>query len=187
MHLAVVAQDRSLAQFAAKLKRLGVEGRAVMSSTLNAAGDEVRLLTIEAEAKQTGLPIKTLGKAQKAKPSTAASLSYRIRADGGNIRLKFFGAQETEGGVMAHPLGNAKVFDHTFMKGGRFPDRVTVTKLNGQVFRRKDGSGRKIEVVRSGVAIPAEMVRGATAAAFQYGVATVVASTVVSRLGALAP
>ncbi len=187
MRLAMAAQLGSLADAASKIRRLGLDGRAELSAVLNAAGDRVRLLTIAAEAKQIGLPEKTLAKAQRAKPSTAASLSYRIRADGGNIRLKYFDAGETPSGVLAHPLGNAQVFDHTFMKGGRFPNRVTVTKLNGQVFRRKDGAGRKLEVVRSGVAIPTEMVKGDTAAAFDRGVATIVARSVVIRLGALAP
>ena len=187
MHLVATVQDRSIGAYAERLKRLGVEGRVVLASALNAAGGEVRLLTVEAETRQTGLDGKTIGRAQKVLPASGASLSFRIRSEGGDVRLKFFGAQETSSGVVAHPLGEAAVFSHAFIKGGRFPDRVSVSRLNGQVFER-NGSGRTpIHVVRSGVVIPKEMVTGATAAAFENGVATIVATTVVRRLGALLP
>ena len=186
MHLVVAVQDRALGDFAKRLEQLGATGRAALSSALNAAGEEVRLLTVAAETKQTGLDGKTIAKAQKTAPSTPASLSFRIRSQGGNVRLKFFGARETSGGVVAHPLGEAQVFAHAFMKGGRFPDR-SVGKLNGQVFERAGAGRLPIRIVRSGVAIPKEMVTGATAAAFDKGVATIVTTAVVSRLGALLP
>ena len=187
MHLVLAVQDRALGDYARRLRALGTSGRVVLSSTLNATGAEVRRLTVEAEARQTGLPVKTIDKAQKASRSTPASLDYRIRSDGGDVRLKFFGAEEGSGGVVAHPLGAARTFAHAFMKGGRFPQRVNVSKLNGQVFERVGAKRLPLRTLKSGVAIPKEMVTGATAAAFDKGVATIVASTVVTRLGSLVP
>lgn len=185
MHLTVAVQDRSLAAYADRLKRLGAEGRLTLSTVLNAAGAEVRLLTVKAEAEQAGLPERTVDKAQRAVPATASTLTYRLRAEGGNIRLKFFGAQETEGGVVARPLGQARTFAHAFMKGGSFPNRVPLGSLNGGVFQRKGRGRLPIEAVRSGVFLPNEMVTGRTVDVFREGVATIVATTVVRRLGAL--
>ena len=187
MQLVAALQDRSLGAYAERLKRMGADGRLVLSAALNAGGAAVRATTVAAETRQTGIDGKTVDRSQRALPSTPSSLSFAIRSQGGDIRLKYFGARESDAGVLAHPLGQAQVFAHTFMKGGRFPDRVTVTRLGGQVYRRVPGSGRKMQVVKSGVALPAEMVRGRTAAAFQEGVATIVAGTVVSRLGAMLP
>lgn len=187
MHLVAALQDRSLGDYAERLKRMGAEGKLVLSAALNAGGDAVRKATVAAETRQTGLDGKTVDRSQRELPSTPSSLSFKIRSQGGDIRLKYFGAKETDSGVLAHPLGDAQVFAHTFMKGGRFPDRVSVTKLGGQVYRRVEGSGRKMTLVRSGVRLPAEMVTGRTKAAFKEGVATIVASTVVTRLGAMLP
>ncbi len=187
MQLHATLQDRSLGDYAERLKRMGAEGKVVLSSALNAGGEAVRRKTVAAETRQTGLDGKTVDRSQRELPSTPSSLNFKIRSQGGDIRLKYFGARETDAGVMAHPLGSAQVFAHTFMKGGRFPDRVTVTRLGGQVYRRVDGSGRKITLVRSGVKLPAEMVTGATATTFKEGVATIIASVVVSRLGAMLP
>ena len=188
MRLVAALQDRALGDYAKRLERMGAQGAVVLSKALNAAAGELRTITVDAETKQTGLDRKTIDKAQKASPSTPSSLSYRIRSQGGDIRLKYFGPQETTGGVVAHPLGEAKVFAHAFTMGGRFPNRVAIGKLNGQVIERIGVRGRDkpwSRTVRSGVVIPKEMVTGKTAAAFEAGVATIVVKQVVSKLGAM--
>lgn len=187
LQLAATLQDRSLGLYAERLRRMGAEGRVVLAAALNDAGVAVRGATVAAQTRQTGLDGRVVARSQRALPATPSSLAFAIRSQGGDIRLKYFGAVETPAGVVAHPLGRAQVFARTFMKGGRFPDRVTVSRLGGQVYRRVDGAGRKMRLVRSGVALPAEMVTGATAAAFRQGVATIAASTVVTRLGAMLP
>ena len=52
---------------------------------------------------------------------------------------------------------------------------------------RKKKHPSKIQQARSGLFIPTEMTRGQTAATFQTVAATVLATTVVKRLGALLP
>ena len=186
LHLLATFQDRAFGAYAARLKALGDQGRVVLAGALNAAGADLRHATVAAETAQTGLPETTLEKAQKATEASSASLAFTIRSEGGNVRLKYFGAEETVGGVTAHPFGQQRMFAHAFIKGGRFPNRVAIRKLNGQVFERT-GVGRKIRAVRSGVVIPAEMVKGRTAAAFTGGVETIVATAIVSKLGAMLP
>lgn len=186
MHLLVTFQDRAFGAYAERLKQLGENGRVVLAGALNQTGATLRHGTVAAETAQTGLAQRTIEKAQKASEASASSLSFTIRSQGGDIRLKYFGAQETPGGVTAHPFNQQRTFGHAFIKGGRFPKRVTIRKLNGHVFERT-GVGRKIRGVRSGVVIPTEMVKGQTAAAFNTGVETVVATTIVSKLGSLLP
>jgi hypothetical protein len=133
---------------------------------VNHTGDKAKTVVIRTLAEQTGLKQKVIRKAVKVKRANYSSLEYVMTTRGGDISLKFFGARETRRGVSAAPFGQRRVFPGTFMKGGRFPNRVTASRLNGHVYRRT-GSGRgPLEFVDSGVVIPAEMVRGATASAF---------------------
>ena len=120
--------------------------------------------------KQTGLKRKTIARALK-KQGGRGSLTYAIRSAGGDISLKYFGARETRKGVSAAPFGARRTFPETFMKGGRFPKRVML-KLGGHVFKRSGGSRFPVAKQRSGVVIPAQMVLGATKAAFEKTVAT---------------
>lgn len=187
MQIVVTFQDRAFSTFAARLKALGADGRTVLASALNAGMAEVRQTTIAAETAQTGLTADTINRAQKPHEADAGGLEYRIESEGGDVRLKFFGAQETPAGVLAHPFNRNQVFQHAFMKGGRFPNRVTISKLNGNVLERVGSARRPTRVVKSGVVIPTEMTKGRTAAAFEGGVASIVAPMIVTKLGALLP
>jgi hypothetical protein len=187
VHLLVTFQDRAFSQYAQRLKALGTEGRVVLATALNQAGAEVREKTVAAETAQTGLSAGTIDRAQKATEASGSSLTFTIRSAGGDVRLKYFGAKETESGVLAHPFNHNRVFAHTFMSGGRFPNRVTIKRLNGQVIERKGKGRTPTRLVRSGVVIPTEMTKGQTAAAFEAGVGSVIATTIVSKLGTLLP
>lgn len=133
---------------------------------VNHTGDKAKTVVIRTLAEQTGLKQKVIRKAVKVMRANFSSLEYVMTTRGGEISLKFFGARETRRGVSAAPFGNRQLFAGAFMKGGRFPNRVTAKGLNGHVYRRT-GSGRgPLEFVDSGVIIPAEMVKGATASAF---------------------
>ncbi|QDM26986.1 hypothetical protein FNL56_13350 [Tardiphaga sp. vice304] len=111
---------------------------------------------------QTGLKRKVLDRAVKGR-SVAAG--YEIKSRGGNISLKHFGARETRNGVSAAPWGSRRIYPGTFIKGGKFPSRVTL-KMNGQVFERTGGRRFPIRKVKSGLFIPVEMVKGQSEAAF---------------------
>ena len=191
MHIVVSFRDQALSRYAARLASLaGGEGRGVMAQALNEGGRAVRQATVAAETAQTGLPGDTLERAQRELPADAGSLSYTIWSEGGNVRLKYFDAMEGGGGVTAHPWNRSTYYDRAFINSGPPGRRVPSPKLGGHVYRSVGGSrrwGGPISVMRSGLFIPVEMTRGQTAAAFDKGAASVLATTVVARLGAMLP
>ncbi len=137
-----------------------------INRAVNRAGDMTRTAMRSALVKQTGLRSRTITRSLKTTRSNYQRLAYVMKVKGGDIRLKHFAARETRGGVSARPFSVRKRFAGTFMKGGKFPDRKEL-KLGGQVFRR-GGTGRTpIEVVRSGVVLPEQVVQGASIKAFE--------------------
>lgn len=144
------------------------ENRAV-----NRTGDMARTQVRRVLAKQTGLKRPSIVKAVKVSRSMPQTLTYEMRAHGGDISLKYFGARETRKGVSAAPFGQRKVFRSTFMQAGWWPNRVDKPGWNGQVFKRVSSDKLPIEKQKSGVIIPAEMVKGATEVAFNTTVARV--------------
>lgn len=138
---------------------------------VNRTGDMARTQVVRALSKQTGLVQKTIRRAVKPTRANYSVIAYRMKSKGGNVSLKYFKARETRKGVSASPFGKRQVFAGTFMRAGRFPNRVSVARFGGHVFVR-DGKGRTpISKVKSGVIIPAEMVKGETADAFKTSVA----------------
>lgn len=160
----------------------GPQKRLVLQRAVNRAGDSARGKVVRALVSQTGLPFKVLQKAVKAKRAsgvyqesgtrqifvtTGSSVVYEMSSTGGDISLKFFKPVETLKGVSAVPGGQRKLFERSFMRGGRFPNRKPAKGLNGHVWRR-DGKDRlPLEFVDSGVIIPVEMLRGESAAVFR--------------------
>ncbi|MCW4114755.1 phage tail protein [Aurantimonas sp. MSK8Z-1] len=147
----------------------GVELAQVKARALNHTGAKARTQVKRALARQTGLKPAIVQRALKVRRATGGRLAYVITGRGGEIALRFFGPRETRKGVSAAPFGERRVFDGTFLKGGLFPNRREL-RLGGQVFepdRSVKAWGRPATVVKSGVVIPAEMVKGETASAFQ--------------------
>ena len=191
MHIVVTFRDQMLSRYAARLEALGSgEGKSILAQALNEGGQAVRSATVAAETAQTRLPGDTLERAQKTIEASAGSLSYTIWSEGGNVRLKYFGAKDTGGGVTAHPWNRSTYYDRAFIMSGPRGRRAPSPKLRGHVYRGVGASRRRggpISLVRSGLFIPTEMTKGSTAAAFDKGATTVLATTVVARLGALLP
>lgn len=132
---------------------------------INHTGDKARTQMRRVLVQQTGLTAKTINKAVTPKHAFNGG-AYEIKSKGGDIRLKFFKARETQAGASAAPWNKRAVYAGTFMKGGKFPKRVALRTGGGNVFKRT-GSGRKpIAVQRSGLFIPTEMVTGSSEAAF---------------------
>ncbi|MBX4336434.1 hypothetical protein [Bartonella raoultii] len=71
--------------------------------------------------------------------ATAKFLETDIIGSGTPLPLKFFKAKETKRGVTYTMFGKQEILPHGFIKGGRFPKRVELKKLNGNVFQRVDG------------------------------------------------
>lgn len=167
---------------------LGSEAKARRAFTraINHTGRIVGNEAGRALSDQTGLPKRTGIKAvrREVERATPATLSYVIHGQGGNISLKYFKPRETRAGVSAAPWNKRYVYASTFMKAGWWPKRVVKPKWNGQVFKRANSDGYSYDGLRSqgakrvgtkftkqksGLFIPIEMVRGATAAAWQQG------------------
>lgn len=172
-----------LQRFGNMIGALGQDGPKVIVRALNRTGDMAKTRVVRALAKQTGLPQKTVRKAVKASKTSwgshtgkAQNLEYRLSSSGGDVSLKYFKKRETIDGVEAFlgtSQGKTLFIGDTFFKGGVFPRRrVVLKKMNGHVFGRMGGR-TDLEVIKSGVFIPIEMVEGATAAAFEDVVAEV--------------
>ncbi|WP_319498066.1 hypothetical protein [uncultured Cohaesibacter sp.] len=143
-------------------KRVGV--RAV-----NHAGAKTKTQVVRALTKQTGLKRPLIVKAVRARKANYGDIAYSMRTRGGDVSLKYFKPKEVRGGLTASPFGKRKMFDNHFMTSGLPGRRFSVLRLNGQVFEANTATsswGRPMSKADSGVVIPAEMVKGATADAF---------------------
>ncbi len=155
-----------LAEYAERLSLAGDKASLVLARAINHTGPKARTQVIRALAKQTSLPQKTIRAAVRQTKASTSTLVYRLDAAGGDVALKFFKPRETRQGVSAFVRGQRQLFDRTFLKGGSFASGRVPLKMGGQVFLR---IGRRTDLERqtSGVVIPAEMVDGASAKAFE--------------------
>lgn len=179
----------------------GPQKHMVLQRAVNHTGDKARTQVTRVLARQTGLPYGVIRKALKVNKAgggsilngeigirTDATLSYVITARGGDISLKYFKARETRAGVTAAPHGQRQLFAGTFIKGGRFPNRVTAKGMNGHVYTPLGNKWRgPVELKNSGVIIPAEMVSGASAEAFTSIVEAELPKRVMHEIEYLAP
>lgn len=140
-----------------------------VARALNATNAKVNTQISRALAKQTGLRVTYVKGALSRHNARPGDLVAAVKARGPYIPMKQFNARETRKGVSVNAWGKRQVLDGTFMKGGRFPHRVALA-LGGHVFKRVGGDKRKIAVVW-GPAIPVEMVKDASKAAFESTVA----------------
>lgn len=177
----------------------------VLQRAVNHTGDKARTQVIRALAKQTGLGYGVIKKAVRtgraygasADPEQFAkaqasdrpgSLIYVMSSKGGDISLKYFKARETLRGVTAAPFGKRKLFPRTFMKGGRFPNRKTAEKLKGHVYAPLGKTWRgPVEFQNSGVVIPEQMLKGATAEVFAKTVSEQLPPRVMHEINRLCP
>lgn len=188
--------DRELFRFAERIVQLNERFPKVIPQEVNRVGARVKTLVIRNLRTQTGLKRDVIVRAM-GNPIKAGSgrFSYTMTTHGGFIRLKYFNPRETRKGVVARPFGKRKIFDSTFMKGGRFPTRVDVKGFDGQVMRRIKGekvewNGRmvtKLVRVRSGVRIPDEMVQGNTRKVFDAMAAPLLKQRIEAVLDRLVP
>jgi hypothetical protein len=153
---------RQIAAIGDRFKHAKEQMPAALKQAVNSIGPVALGAMKHALPGQTGLKSKTIDKALKGRGS---GTTYVIRSHGGNIRLKYFGARETSRGVSAAPWNERKVYAETFIMSGWWPNRVKPI-AKGQVLRRVGDSKLPVEVVRSGLYIAEEMVKGASAAAF---------------------
>jgi hypothetical protein len=150
---------RGFNRMAAVFERAGVNVKPALRRAINHTGDKARTHMGRALAKQTGLKYGQVRQALRTIPANVATLVYRIIAKGGYLSLKEFGARQTRKGVSAAPWGKRRVFPHTFI----------IASLGGHVFERKGAARYPIRKLW-GPAIPAEMVKDQSRAAFEQTV-----------------
>lgn len=149
----------------------GMNAPLIIGRAINHTGDKAKTAVIRALTAQTGLKRKVIAKAVKVKRASytrdGGGNGYIMTTRGGDISLKYFDARETSTGVSAAPMGRRIEFKSNFILGGRPGRRVPIKKLGGHVFKR-EGKGR-LRIIRqvSDVAIPDQMLKGATKEAFE--------------------
>lgn len=168
MRLVVRWQDiRGLQKFQRQVRDLNDKFPKVLPRIVNQVGDRAKTKVVRALTEQTGLERGVIVRAVKnSQRAFTGRLAYDLRSKGGNIRLKYFKPRETEVGVSATPWGKRTVYVGSFMRGGVFPDRKVVPRFDVHVYHRLNRSGSRITQTRSGVVIPAVMIRGMAREAF---------------------
>lgn len=158
---------REFVDLAERFRQAGPKAPGAVRRAVNRTGAMADTQVVRALTGQTGLKRKIIRKAVHRRPATAGGLTFVLWSAGGNVALKYFGAKETRRGVTATPWGQRKLYAGAFIKGGLFPRRVAIKRFGGAVLTRAAGAKRlPIKAIKSGVFIPEEMVKGATAAVF---------------------
>jgi len=170
----ISADVSSLISVEKVLRQLGNQMPHAIRRAVNHTGDKMVTLVARSLAKQTSVKYSTAKKALLVQRASYDQGSFRIAARGGYIPLKEFSARQTNRGVSANVWGKRRVFPHSFI----------APSLGGQAFIRM-GKGRNPIRKMWGPALPAEMVKGETAAMFLATVATELPARVEHEVAAL--
>lgn len=174
-----------LKRFDNQIKALGKEAPKALQRAVARAGDMARTQVYRTLTKQTGLPRKTIVKAIRTTRPSWTNLSYTMETTGGDISLKYFKPKENADGVSAAPWGKRVTYAGAFMRGGPWPNRSKGLAFGGHAFHRLSKKRTPIEKTKSGVIIPDEMLKGATAAAFDRVVSEALPKRVAHELDRL--
>ena len=185
MRIVVTMRDASLSAYAARLEQVAAgKGRAFLAAALNQAGRGIRAQSVPAETAQTGLDHDVIDRAQQTIEATGGKLSFTIASKGGNVRLKFFGAEESGNGVQAHPWNKSTHYARAFTMGGRPGARVPLP-FRGEVKVRAGAKRLPLRTLRSGLFIPDEMLTGRTGSTLDRASNSLVPPILLARLGSL--
>ena len=164
MQLIISARDQVLARYGNALAALG-EGRArtALSRALNHEGDKGRTQVKRALVKQTGIKYGGVNKAMATIRATPATLTYTLKARGDETNIAWFGGQQRRKGVSAAPWNKRRILRHSF-----------IVPRFGRAFIRTAKSRLPIRPLY-GPNLARELVKDSSAAAWQSGVANIVA------------
>lgn len=162
---------KGMQQFENMLGALGAKAPKAVNRALNRTGDMARTQVVRTVAKETSLPQKMVRNIVRRDPSREGDLTYTIYGAGGDISLKYFKPRETQKGVSAFVRGQRELYEGSFLRGGSFARGRVELNMGGHVFQRVGTARVPIEKLPSGVVVPAEMVDGASADAFEQVVA----------------
>jgi hypothetical protein len=172
--LKVSIDTRGFQRMVAQFEQAGRNIKPALRRAINHTGDKARTQISRVLVKQTGLKYGKVRQALRTAPASNAMLVYRIIATGGYTSLKEFGARQTKRGVSAAPWGKRHLFPHAFI----------APSLGGHVFIRT-GKGRSPIHKLWGPAIPAEMVKAESKAAFERTVATELPARLILEVNAI--
>lgn len=159
-----------LAPVAEAFRRAAALSPVAVARALNSTNAKVMTQVVRVLPKQTGLKAGRIRAALRKEFASPGRLVAAVQARGPYHKLKEFGPRETRKGVSAAPWGKRQVFDGAFTHGGKFPNRVALA-MGGHVFKRLSKKRLKIAITY-GPAIPVEMVKDASKAAFESVVAS---------------
>ncbi|MBP2147943.1 phage tail protein [Xanthobacter flavus] len=157
--VAISVRMEGLPRIRAMLERAEKLSPAAVARALNRTAERARTDITRALVKQTGLKFGRIRSATSLWRASAGSLQAEIKAKGGYTSLKEFSARRTAKGVSAAPWGRRQVFDGTFI----------VRRYGGHVYKREGARRFPIQKLY-GPAIPVEMVKGQSLAAFNRAV-----------------
>ncbi len=182
----IEADVSSLVSVEKLFRQVGNQAPHAIRRAVNRVGDKARTLVTRTLAKQTGAKYGAVRKALSIKRANYSSLAYRIMARGAHLSLKEFGPRQTRKVVSAAPWGKRRVFPHAFIS----------TTLGGHVFVRAGtrhvmARGRYAGKLRQplhkmyGPALPNELTKAETAAAFLAQVRAQLAPEVARQIEAI--
>jgi hypothetical protein len=132
---------------------------------INHTGAKAKTQVVRSLAKQMGLPQRKVREGLSFRRANFERLEYTITGQGRAMSLKEFGAKQFGYGVRAKPWGRSQRFAGAFIFAGTPSSGQPVA--GGHVFKRTDGwHSTPIEKLY-GPSIPKEMVKDASAAAFE--------------------
>ena len=187
--LNITAQTAAVLDLMKALEPFGARLPNAQANVLNRVGTKTRSEVIPALTKQTGLSKRIITKAVKMYRASPQNPRVMLVTRGGEISLRYFGAHEEGSGVVATVKGDRMFYAGAFRRSGPKGRRQMVPKLNSQVYVNEDGKRWRghIRKIKSGVLIPAEMIRGETAKAFSQIVDTDLFVEVERELMAMLP
>lgn len=145
-----------------------------VARALTRTAEETKTAVGRALVMQTGLPAREVGKALRATPASVGSLSAAIVARGSYVPLGRFQARQTKRGVSATPWAKRRIFGGTFV----------IPSYGNNVYKRV-GKARFPLHKLYGPAIPKELPKDQSAAAFWSTVPPVLAKRLDHEMGRL--
>ena len=164
MQLIINAKDQVLAKYGNQLSALGDRNaRTAMSRALNHEGHKGRTQVKRALVKQTGIKYGAIDKAMTTIRSMPTTLTYTLKAHGDETNIAWFGGVQRGKGVSAAPWNKRRIFAQSF-----------IVPRFGRAYIRTSKSRLPIRGLY-GPNLARELVKDSSAAAWQRGVANIVA------------
>lgn len=175
MHLHVRFADEELRRFDNMVGALGEQkARVGMVRAVSRITDMVKTRAVREIVRQSGIPRKIVLQSIKVdKPTQKGSgpIEGHIIARGKSVPLREFKPVQFKWGVRVNvkAWGGVQRFEHSFIHAGRWNSGKLAFK--GHVMTRK-GKARFPWKIENGPSVPGEMIRGASAVAFEELVRT---------------